>query len=118
MLFIGQRNGKVDTSRLCNWTVGVMCTCCPYTFFPVNCCLCVKIYKQCLVSFANFVIVLINCNRTLHHPILSVILLVIHKSVMITDQIGFHSVLFMLLIIIVMVKIKFWWYASLLIHTP
>ena len=55
---------------------------------------------------------------TLHHPILSVILLVIHKSAMITNQIGLHSVLLMLLIIIVMVKIKFWWYASLLIHTP
>ena len=63
---IGQYNrtvkGTVNTSCPCNWTECVMCVRCCLAFRRVNCCcfFFMKTYNRCLVSFSNFVIVLIN----------------------------------------------------------
>ena len=53
--------GTVNTSYPCNWTERVMCVRCCLAFRRVNCCFFfMKTYNRCLVSFSNFVIVLIN----------------------------------------------------------
>ena len=104
MLVIGQRNRIGDTSCLCKWTVRVL-----YARRRVNVVFFMKTCNRCLVSFLNFVIVMINwyqefassssvCNHTndkqielplRDHPILSI-------ASMITDRIGLHAFLLLL----------------------
>ena len=64
MPVIGQCNrtvkGTVDTSCPCKFTECLMCARCCLAFRRVNCCFCYETYNRRLVSFANFVIVLIN----------------------------------------------------------
>ena len=69
----------VNTSCLCEWTEHVMCTSCFLSFHLVNCFFFfnfMKKFNQCLVSFSNFVIVWLISNRTLCHPILSIIIVI------------------------------------------
>ena len=55
---IGQCNRTVNT---CTWTEQIMCVCCCWTFCRVNnCFIFIKMYCQCLVSFLNVFILLIN----------------------------------------------------------
>ena len=72
--------GTVNTSYLCKRREHVMRARCYLAFRWVNCFFFMKMYNRCLVSFSNFVIVLIIGNRTSRCPILSVIILVINKS--------------------------------------
>ena len=102
MLVIGQ----------CNWTVNthacvsrhIMSARCCLAFCQVNCCFFMKKYDQCLVSFSNFVIVLINWYQdfVLSNSFLSVInksdsrlalfCQILLITYMITDRIGLHWV--------------------------
>ena len=62
--------GTVNTSYLCKWRERVMRARCYLAFRWVNW---MKTYNRCLVSFSNFVIVLIIGDRTSCRPILSVL---------------------------------------------